>query len=127
MPSSYNSLDLFGSGPHRFQEGRRGQVWLEPEQQAPAGDSTQLLGERELEVVVTGRLVGASESALWALRDVVTDELTDPPTTATLEDQGGRQWSDMSFLDFRAADRVDRGRTYSLAYRALFRRLAGAP
>jgi len=123
MPSSFNSLDLFGSGPHRFQEGRRGQVWLEPEQQAPAGDATELLGERELDVVVTGRLVGAGESALWALRDAITSELTDPPTSATLEDQSGRQWADMSFIDFRPADRVDRGRAFSLGYRALFRRL----
>lgn len=124
MPSSFNSLDLFGSGPHRFQEGRRGQVWLEPEQQAPAGDGAELLGERELEVVVTGRLVGASESALWTLRDAIASELTDPPTSAMLEDQSGRQWSDMSFIEFRPADRVDRGRKFTLAYRALFRRLA---
>lgn len=122
MPSSFNSLDLFGSGPHRFQEGRRGQVWLEPEQQS-VGDDTLLLGERELEVVVTGRLVAASESALWALRDAIADELTDPPTSATLEDQSGHQWTDMSFLEFRPADRVDRGRAFSLAYRAVFRRL----
>lgn len=118
----FNSLDLFGSGPHRFQEGRRGQVWLEPEQVA-TGNSTQLLGERELEVVVTGRLVAASESALWDLRDAITAQLTDPPTSATLEDQHGHQWTDMSFLDFRPADRIDRGRQRSLAYRALFRRL----
>lgn len=126
MPSSFNSLDLFGSGPHRFQEGRRGQVWLEPEQQA-AGDSTLLLGERELEVVVTGRLVAASESALWALRGAIAAQLTDPPTAATLEDQSGHQWADMSFIEFRPADRIDRGRTFSLGYRAVFRGLAGAP
>ncbi len=123
MPSSFNSLDLFGSGPHRFREGRRGQVWLEPEQADPAGDTTTLLGEREPDVVVTGRLVGATESALWQLRDAITAELTDPPTGATLEDQSGRQWADMSFLEFRVDDRVDRGRSISVGYRALFRRL----
>lgn len=127
MPSSFNALDLFGSGPHRFQEGRRGQVWLEPEQQATATDTTELLGEREVEVVVTGRLVAASEAALWTLRDAIAAQLTDPPTAATLEDQHGHQWSDMSFLDFRPADRIDRGRVFSLAYCAIFRRLAGAP
>ncbi|MFG0284168.1 MAG: hypothetical protein ACF8R7_07065 [Phycisphaerales bacterium JB039] len=122
--SSFNSLDLFGSGPHRFQEGRRGQVWVEPDQASPAGNSTTLLGERELDVVVTGRLVAATEAALWDLRDDITDQLTDPPTSATLVDQAGAQWTDMSFLEFRVDDRIDRGRAFSVGYRALFRRLA---
>ncbi len=123
MPSSFNSLDLFSSGPHRFAERRQGQVPLPgPTQPTPVPGSTPL-GLGELDVVITGRLIAAGEAALWSLRDAITAQLVDPPSPATLEDHHGHQWEDMSFLEFKPADRTDRSSTQvSLAYTATFRR-----
>lgn len=123
MPSQYNSLDLFSSGPHRFAERRQGQVALPgPGQATPIPGSTPL-GLGELDVVITGRLVAATDAVLWAIRDAITAELVDPPITATLEDHYGHQWTDMSFLSFHPADRTDRSPAQvSLAYTATFRR-----
>ena len=118
--SSFKGLDLFGSGPHRFRLGRAGQG-MTSELFLPAPQAGTLYhGLVELEVVVAGRLVAASESALWALRDAITDELLDPPAPGTLIDTHGRQWDDISFVGFTPAGRTDRGRVRSLAYKARF-------
>jgi hypothetical protein len=122
MPSQYNSLDLFASGPHRFAERRHGQVALSELDQSAPGPGSTPLGLGELDVVITGRLVAADDAALWALRDAITAELVDPPIAAILEDHHGREWEDMSFLSFTPADRTDRGSHTSLAYTATFRR-----
>ncbi len=120
MPSSFKSLDLFGSGPHRFAERRRGQTLATELALGVPTNGTRYLGPLEISVEVRGRLVAASESALWALRDAITAQLLNPPAPGTLIDQHGRQWTDMSFVLFEPADRTDRGRKVSLAYRALF-------
>jgi len=122
MPSQFNSLSLFSSGPHRFAERRHGQVPLPGPLQDPPIPGSTPLGLGELDVVITGRLIAANDAALWTLRDAITAQLTDPPTPATLEDHHGHQWEDMSFLDFKPADRTDRGTQISLAYSATFRR-----
>lgn len=120
MSSSFKSLDLFGSGPHRFALGRQGQA-LESELFAtPPNSGTRYLGLVELQVIVTGRLVAPRETDLWTLRDAVTAQLLDPPAPGTLIDLNGRSWSDMSLVSFIAGDRTDRGRVTSLAYGARF-------
>jgi hypothetical protein len=120
MSSSFKGLDLFGSGPHRFAVGRQGQG-MTSELFLPVPESGTLYhGPVELEVVVTGRLVAGGESALWALRDAITDELLDPPSPGTLIDLHGREWADLSFVGFTPGERTDRGRVVSLEYRARF-------
>ena len=121
--SSFNGLDLFGSGPHRFSLGSRGQVVFGSlaAVNAAAPDSYPV-GPRELDVFVHGRLVAASESALWTLRDAVAAQLPDPPTKATLVDSGGRSFADMTFIRYEELGRRDLGRVYSVAYVATFRR-----
>ena len=127
MPSSFKSLDLFGSGPHRFNLGPEGQA-LQSELFLPTPNSGSLYrGLVELEVIVTGRLIAASESALWTLRDAITAQLLDPPAPGTLIDLHGRTWTDMSFIRFTPADRTDRARTTSLAYEARFLRFRQYP
>lgn len=121
MPSSFKSLALF-AGPHRFAIGRQGQLVVSELVLGGFGPATYPLGLVELEVVVTGRLVAASEAALWALRDAMAAELIDPPTPGTLVDSHGRTWSDMSFHSYAEGDRTDRGRERSIAYEARFRR-----
>lgn len=123
MPSSFKSKDLFGSGPHRFAQSRQGQVMLSWISLGTIQPGTVALGLTELDVVVTGRLVAPDEAALWVLRDAITAELEESPTPGTLIDPHGREWTDMSFIDYAEADRTDRARVRSLGYTAVFRRI----
>lgn len=125
MSSSYKSLDLFGSGPHRFAPAREG-LFVVPNSSfgSPAPGSTAL-GVLEREVVVRGRLVAATEGALWALRDAITALLVHPQQPGTLVDHHGRSWPNMTFITFTTADRTDRGRVVSLGYEARFREISG--
>src|SRR6185436_3185706 len=116
MSSSFKSLDLFGSGPHRFAVARQGQALTSELFATTPNSGTRYLGLVELQVIVTGRLVASDENALWTLRDAVTAQLLDPPAPGTLIDLHGRTWADMSFVGFSAGDRADRGRVVSLAY-----------
>ncbi len=123
MASSFKSKDLFGSGPHRFAQDRQGQLMISWISMGSLQPGTVALGLTELDVIVTGRLVASSEAGLWTLRDAVVAELQETPTTGTLVDLHGHQWADMSFIDFREGDRTDRGRVWSMAYEAVFRKI----
>jgi hypothetical protein len=127
MPSSFKSVDLFGSGPHRFAVARRGQAISSELFDSPPQPGSHYYGLIELEVAVTGRLVAASESALWALRDAIAAQLLDPPEPGTLVDLHARSWPDLSLISFTPADRTDRGRAVSLAYEAKFRKFRVYP
>lgn len=118
--SSYNGVDLFGSGPHRLVEGRRGQVLLSELGFSPPLPGTSAIGLGEVNVTVIGRLRASTEAGLWALRDAIVAQLTSPPGVATLADGRGRTWTGISLVQFRVGDRVDRGREWSVSYRARF-------
>ncbi len=123
MGSSFKGKDLFGSGPHRFGQGRQGQVMLSWISLGTTQPGTVAIGLTELDVIVTGRLVAGSEAGLWSLRDAIVAEFEETPTTGTLVDLHGHQWLDMTFIDYREGERVDRGRVWSLAYAATFRKI----
>jgi hypothetical protein len=127
MPSSFKSLDLFGSGPHRFRVARQGQALSSELFQTPPAPGTHYLGLVELSVTIRGRLVAANEGDLWVLRDAIAAELLDPPAPGTLVDLHGRTWEDMSLVGFAPAERTDRGRVLSLAYEARFLRFRQYP
>lgn len=127
MGSTFKNLPLFDSGPHRFAVGRQGQLVVSELSLGGLGSGSLYLGLVELSVTVTGRLVAASESALWALRDAIAAQLVDPPAPGTLVDHHGRAWTGMSFVRFEPADRTDRGRVWSLAYTAVFLRFKTYP
>jgi hypothetical protein len=120
--SSFKGLDVFGSGPHRFHLARQGEDVVPNFVLGTAGSGSTPVGPIELDVIVTGRLVAASESALWTLRDAITAQIADPPVPGTLIDNHARTWTDMSFITYEEADRTDRGRTWSIGYTATFRR-----
>lgn len=123
MPSSFAGQDLFGSSPHRFHQAVQGQLVL-PNIDiglTPPGSTPQ--GLMELDVIVRGRLVAASEAALWSARDAITLHLTDPPEKGKLIDHHGREWENMHFITFKETDRTDRGRTWSIGFEAVFRGL----
>lgn len=122
---SFNGVDLFGSGPARFRQLVQGDVMLSNHTlgtSPPNGSSS--IGMIELDVVVKGRLVAATEGDLWMLRDAVTAQLTDPPVQGSLFDDKGRKWESMSFIKFTEADRTDLGRVASIGYEAVFRKFA---
>jgi|GEM_PF-357776 len=125
--SSFKSLNLFGSGPHRTRMGRRGNLVLGELFFGSPSPVSFDYGLFELELVIAGRLVAGSESALWALRDAVTAQLLDPPTPGVLVDTTGRSWSDMSFILYVEQGPASRGRVWSVAYEATFRRFTFPP
>jgi hypothetical protein len=120
MASGFKSQNIFGSGPHRFRVLPQGELVVQNSSVNPLQPGSVAVGPLELVVEVTGRLVAATEPALWALRDAITAILTDPPFVATLADQNGRTWADMAFTRFETGGRTDRGRVFSIAYRATF-------
>lgn len=125
--SSYKALDLFGSGPHRFAAEFQGSLVVPLLRLGNQAAGSGWLGLEEYTLVVTGRLIASSQSGLWSLRDAIVAQLIDPPTAGTLIDSTGRSHASMSFIGFEEGDRVDRGRVWSLAYTARFRRFKTTP
>jgi hypothetical protein len=127
MASSFKSINLFGSGPHRFAESATSEVLQSELFQSIPNSGSQYIGLGELAVVVTGRLIASGESALWTLLDAIKAQVIDPPAPGTLVDTHGRSWSTMSLVRVTPGDRVDRGRVWSLAYEARFLRFREYP
>ena len=87
MSSTFNGQGIFNSGPHRFAIGPTGESMVNNYIiGASPSHGTTAQGALELDIIVTGRLVASSESALWTLRTAIAAQLTHPPTTAKLED-----------------------------------------
>jgi len=127
MSSSFKGIDLFGSGPYRFAMNKQGLFVVALR---AFGDSSipgsAAFGDLELEVVVRGRLMAATEAALWVLRDAITAQAIFPASSGTLIDQHGRSWASMTLVAYEENDRVDRGRDLSVGYEARFRKFFGA-
>lgn len=122
MPTTFKSLPLF-PGPHRFAVLKQGQLLIPAVQVNFYSPQTFAQGLHELQAQIRGRLIAASESALWTLRDAITAQLLHPPTPGTLIDEHGRTWTDMSFVEYLEGEPTDRARAWSIAYTALFRRM----
>ena len=123
MSSTFDGLGLFNPGPHRFAQLGQGESLVANFVlgSGPPNGSTPR-GLKELDVVVSGRVVAGSEGALWGQRDAIVAQLQHPPVTGVLVDHHGRTWAGMSFVGFEEGAQTDRGRTVSLSYRAVFRR-----
>jgi hypothetical protein len=128
MASSFRGQDIFGSGPHRFAVGRRGlavvPLWVLNGVGFNDGSGSVALGEVDFEVVVRGRLVGATEAQLWTRREGVRGEATMPVKVGALVDLDGRSWAGMTMIRYEEAGPIERGRVWSVRYTATFRRLA---
>jgi hypothetical protein len=122
MASTFAGMALFGSGPHRFAMGRVGRHVLEPDRGQNTLPTTWDRARAELQVVQTGRLIGADEADLWAQVDAIQAE-AELPRTGTLVDHHGRSWTGLTLLRFAPTGPVDRGRVASLGYEAVYRRL----
>ena len=119
--SSFDGVDLFGSGPHRASRDRLGQLVVSDFAFGGIGPDGYPVGLREPVIVVTGRLVGASEAGLRAVRAAVEAKLTDPPQEGDLVTPDGHTYAGYSFVEYDESV-VDRGRVWSVFYRAVFRK-----
>lgn len=121
--SSIAGQTLFNSGPHRFILRPVGALFVPPFFFDPIQTSTDVVGDVELTIIQTGRLIGEDEGDLWdqvnAIKAAAESELN-----GTLIDNNGISWSNMTLLRFAPEDRVDRGRVISLRYEARYMRLS---
>ena len=123
MPSSYKSVDLFGSGPHHFNEGPAGQQLIPRLGLGQSLPGLASLGDQQLLVTVRGRLVADDDGDLWTLIDAMKTQLAAWQTPGLLVDLAGHEWTGIHFARFEPAERIDHGRKASLAYTARFLKL----
>jgi hypothetical protein len=119
--TTFRSLELFASGPHRVTRGPRALSLVPNFQLGEPGAGTTLVGAMEWEVIVEGRLVASTRSALWALRDAFTDLITNEPETGLLELSDGREFEEMLLVSYTETGPVVPGRGWSVGYKAVFR------
>lgn len=122
MSSSFNGVDLFGSGPHRIKPETMGQQMI-PQSEFSGGVGWYGLGAVPPVVTVEGRLVGASEAAVRSQLEAIQLQLITYPTPGPLVNDAGHTWTEMSFGRFVPAGPMEYGRVVSLAYTAWFYRL----
>ena len=115
MGSTFGSLQLFDSGPHRFTVSRLGRYTRGPYVGSNQNPYTVDEGLREFIVDQSGRLVAANDAALWSLIDAVQNE-AESTSNRTLTDHHGRAWTGMRMILFEPGDKIDRGREVSMAY-----------
>jgi len=119
MPSSFAGVDLFSSGPHRMMIDRTGRFTLPPFTGPNQEAFTRQFARRDLKVIQTGRLIAASDAALWALSDAIQTR-AEQPQTGTLIDNQGRAWTAMTMIDYQPLEPFSRGRVVSLPYRIIY-------
>ena len=122
MGSTFDGLSLFDSGPHRFSLGRVGRYLRYPFTAGSFASQITVETVREVVIVQRGRLVGATPGAVWAQWDAIRT-LAEQPRTGPLVDHDGVVWTNMTMLEVRHADRMDRGRAVSLGYEITYIRL----
>lgn len=121
--SSIAGQTLFNSGPHRFIIKPIGMLFVPPLVFDPIQINTNVITPLEFAIIQTGRLIAPSERDLWTLINDIKAK-AEAQLTGILITTKNTSWSNMTFLRFASDDRVDRGRTISLAYTAIYIRLA---
>jgi hypothetical protein len=114
---------LFNSGPHRFILRKVGSLWFPPFALDAFQTSVDVAGPIELHIVQSGRLIASTDADLVAQINAIKSA-GEGQLTGALVDNAGQVWTNMTFLTFRPADAIDRGRVISLAYTADYIRLA---
>ncbi len=120
MPSSFNSLDLFSSGPHRFFVGPMGSQLVQRSLLDLANAGRQPVGPLDGDATIRGRLIASTDADLWSIIDAITAQLTFPPTAADLIDLHGRTFKNVSFISIELLAPFDRAREISVPYEARF-------
>ncbi|GJQ28610.1 MAG: hypothetical protein HBSAPP03_04940 [Phycisphaerae bacterium] len=123
MATTFKGLNLFNSGPHRVEFGPRGHLVTIDFFGGGSGGGSTAQGLTDWTLVVRGRLVATSESALHTLREAVRAQLQATPTAGTFIDHHGHSWSGLTFVRYAEHGPADRGRAWSVAYEAVFQAL----
>ena len=120
MAATFAGLDLFSSGPHRIVGSRYGKIWLPPYTgNINPNGYTNYFERREPWLLQTGRLIAATHSALMTLVAAIQAQ-AEIPKTGTLIEDNGTTWTGMTLLQMQLADRIDRGRVYSVGYELIY-------
>lgn len=125
MTSTFNGTSYFNSGPHRFDVGATGRLITNPLRGGNFNAYSRDEAVQELEIIQIGRLIATTEAALWTLFDTARS-VSEGTTLGTLVDHSGKSWPLMRLVRFEATAPVDRGRVYSLAYKARYLRFGNA-
>ncbi len=120
MPSSFNTLDLFSSGPHRFIVGPMGSQLIENTALSPTTPGRQSIGPLDGDITIRGRLIAPTDADLWDLINTITAQLTDPPTVGDLIDLNAHTFKNVSFVSLHLLAPFDRARQTSVEYEARF-------
>lgn len=115
--SSFNSEDLFASGPCTFEVGPRGQQWARKVDLGVSAPGIEVLGDHTTTVRVHGRLTAASAAALTTLGDALEAQVD---SKGDLVDDTGRTWSGLTMIEVVYEGPHDVGRLWSVGYTALF-------
>ncbi|MCA9282380.1 MAG: hypothetical protein H6812_01080 [Phycisphaeraceae bacterium] len=121
--STFQALDLFGSGPHRFVMDTVGRYTEDAGYGPTYWPNSQDRGKRELRIKQEGRLVASSEAGLWTLIDAIRAK-AELPATGTLNDGNGRSWPGMTMVRFTLESAFDRGRVFSVMYSVRYYKLS---
>lgn len=121
--SSIAGQTLFNSGPHRFIIKPVGMLFVPPLVFDPIQITTNVITPLELAIIQTGRLVGTTEQDLWNQVAAIQTQ-AEAQLTGALITNNAITWTNMTLLRIAPDDRVDRGRAISLAYTAIYIRLA---
>lgn len=124
MASTFASLSLFNSGPHRFILGKLGRYTRGPFQTPAELPFTSNDALRELSIIQSGRLIAATNAELWTLIDAVQLR-AEQGLVGTLVDHQGKQWTNLTLHNFQPERRIDRGRSFSVRYRCDYLRFGG--
>ncbi len=120
MPSSFNSLDLFSSGPHRFFVGPMGTQLIENTAISPTTPGRQAIGSLDGDITIRGRLIAANDENLWTIITTITDQLTTPPSIGDLIDLNDHTFKSVSFISFTLLSPFDRAANCSVPFEARF-------
>ncbi len=122
MPTTFRGLSLFDSGPNRFKVMETGRLFVVPLVGLNTGNPFLLeVDVKEAEYEQVGRLVAATESALWMLSDAIQAE-AELQAKGDLVLPSGRTFPGLNMLRYDPGEVVDRGRLFSMAYRIEYRK-----
>lgn len=121
MNATFQGLDLFSSGPHRVVTRPRELSIVANFQLNLPGSGSTIIGVSDWEVVIEGRLVALTSTALRTLREGFVELITDPATSGELVLPDGFSYSSLYITRYEETGLVAKGRTKSVGYRATFR------
>ena len=117
MGSTIDGQALFDSGPQRFAIRPVGKLFLPPLALDALKHTTVVVGDLELRVEQTGRLVGVDDDALWDQIDLIQDR-AESSLSGTLVLPSGRSFTSMTLLRMKPLEAFRHGRVVSVAYQA---------